>query len=96
MAEDARPEDLVSPGHVFPLRARAGGVLARAGQTEGSVDLARLAGLKPGAVICEIMRDDGTMARMPDLVEFAKTPRAQNRHHSRISSATACARARPR
>ena len=73
MADDARPEDLVSPGHVFPLRARAGGVLARAGQTEGSVDLARLAGLKPGAVICEIMRDDGTMARMPDLVEFART-----------------------
>jgi 3,4-dihydroxy 2-butanone 4-phosphate synthase / GTP cyclohydrolase II len=72
IAEDARPEDLVSPGHVFPLRARAGGVLARAGQTEGSVDLARLAGLKPGAVICEIMRDDGTMARMPDLVKFAE------------------------
>ncbi|WP_165075905.1 MULTISPECIES: bifunctional 3,4-dihydroxy-2-butanone-4-phosphate synthase/GTP cyclohydrolase II [unclassified Desulfovibrio] len=72
VADGARPEDLVSPGHVFPLRAKAGGVLARTGQTEGSVDLARLAGLKPAAVICEIMRDDGTMARMPDLEVFAK------------------------
>ena len=71
VADGARPEDLVSPGHVFPLRAKAGGVLARTGQTEGSVDLARLAGLKPAAVICEIMRDDGTMARMPDLEAFA-------------------------
>ncbi len=70
--DDAKPEDLVSPGHVFPLRAREGGVLVRAGQTEGSVDLARLAGLKPAAVICEIMKDDGTMARMPDLEEFSK------------------------
>jgi len=70
--DDAKPEDLVSPGHVFPLRARRGGVLFRAGQTEGSVDLARLAGLKPAAVICEIMKDDGTMARMPDLEVFAK------------------------
>ncbi len=69
--DDAKPEDLVSPGHVFPLRARRGGVLFRAGQTEGSVDLARLAGLKPAAVICEIMKDDGTMARMPDLEKFA-------------------------
>ncbi len=60
------------PGHVFPLRARAGGVLRRAGQTEGAVDLARLAGLKPAGVICEIMNDDGTMARMPDLVRFAR------------------------
>jgi len=67
-----RPEDLVSPGHVFPLRARKGGVLVRAGQTEGSVDLARLAGLKPAGVICEIMNDDGTMARMPELQVFAK------------------------
>jgi 3,4-dihydroxy 2-butanone 4-phosphate synthase/GTP cyclohydrolase II len=72
VAEDARPEDLVQPGHVFPLRARRGGVLFRTGQTEGSVDLARLAGLKPAAVICEIMKDDGTMARMPDLEVFAE------------------------
>ena len=69
--EDARPDDLVTPGHVFPLRAKAGGVLTRAGQTEGSVDLARLAGLKPAAVICEIMKEDGTMARLPDLEIFA-------------------------
>ena len=68
----ARPEDLARPGHVFPLRARPGGVLQRAGQTEGSVDLARLAGLFPAGVICEIMNDDGTMARVPQLVEFAK------------------------
>jgi 3,4-dihydroxy 2-butanone 4-phosphate synthase / GTP cyclohydrolase II len=73
VADDAKPEDLVSPGHVFPLRARKGGVLVRTGQTEGSVDLARLAGLKPAAVICEIMNDDGTMARMPDLEKFAAT-----------------------
>ena len=64
--------DIVSPGHVFPLIAREGGVLVRAGHTEASVDLARLAGLLPAAVICEIMNDDGTMARMPDLVPFAK------------------------
>ncbi len=67
-----RPEDLVRPGHVFPLRARPGGVLQRAGQTEGSVDLARLSGLYPAGVICEIMNDDGTMARVPELIEFAK------------------------
>ncbi len=66
------PEDLARPGHVFPLRARPGGVLQRAGQTEGSVDLARLAGLHPAGVICEIMNDDGTMARVPQLMEFAK------------------------
>ena len=72
IADDTKPHDLSRPGHVFPLRARDGGVLRRAGQTEGSVDLARLAGLKPAAVICEIMKDDGTMARMPDLVEFAR------------------------
>ncbi|MFO0652533.1 MAG: 3,4-dihydroxy-2-butanone-4-phosphate synthase [Polyangiales bacterium] len=71
VAPDAKPEDLVSPGHVFPLRARPGGVLQRTGQTEGSVDLARLAGLAPSGVICEIMNDDGTMARMPDLERFA-------------------------
>ncbi len=69
--ERTKPEDLVSPGHIFPLRAREGGVLVRSGQTEGSVDLARLAGLKPAAVICEIMNEDGTMARMPDLEIFA-------------------------
>jgi len=72
VADEARPEDLVQPGHVFPLRARRGGVLFRTGQTEGSVDLARLAGLKPAAVICEVMKDDGTMARMPDLEVFAE------------------------
>lgn len=67
------PEDLARPGHVFPLRAKTGGVLQRAGQTEGSVDLARLAGLMPAGVICEIMNDDGTMSRVPQLMEFAKT-----------------------
>jgi len=72
IADDAKPQDLVRPGHIFPLRARDGGVLRRAGQTEGSVDLARLAGLKPAGVICEIMNDDGTMARMADLVGFAR------------------------
>ena len=66
-----RPQDLLRPGHVFPLRARKGGVLKRAGQTEASVDLAALAGLTPAGVICEIMNDDGTMARVPDLVAFA-------------------------
>jgi 3,4-dihydroxy 2-butanone 4-phosphate synthase/GTP cyclohydrolase II len=69
---ETRAEDLAKPGHVFPLRARPGGVLQRAGQTEGSVDLARLAGMYPAGVICEIMSDDGTMARMPELLEFAK------------------------
>jgi len=64
--------DLVMPGHIFPLRAREGGVLVRAGQTEGSVDLARLAGLKPAGIICEIMNDDGSMARLPDLIPFAQ------------------------
>src|SRR6266581_5125986 len=65
-----RPSDLARPGHVFPLRALKGGVLVRAGQTEASVDLARLAGLIPAGIICEIMRDDGTMARVPDLIHF--------------------------
>jgi 3,4-dihydroxy 2-butanone 4-phosphate synthase/GTP cyclohydrolase II len=73
IADDAKPNDLARPGHVFPLRAREGGVLRRAGQTEGSADLARLAGLKPAGVICEIMKDDGTMARLPDLVEFGQS-----------------------
>ena len=67
-----RPADLVRPGHVFPLRARKGGVLVRAGQTEASVDLARLAGLVPAGIICEIMKEDGTMARVPDLAEFCR------------------------
>ncbi len=68
-----RPADLARPGHVFPLRARKGGVLVRAGQTEASVDLARLAGLVPAGIICEIMKDDGSMARVPDLIEFCQT-----------------------
>ncbi|OGQ72412.1 MAG: bifunctional 3,4-dihydroxy-2-butanone 4-phosphate synthase/GTP cyclohydrolase II [Deltaproteobacteria bacterium RIFCSPLOWO2_12_FULL_60_16] len=71
IADDAVPEDLVTPGHIFPLRAKKGGVLVRAGQTEGSVDLARLAGLKSAGVICEVMNDDGTMARLPDIEKFA-------------------------
>ena len=79
VADDkAKPDDFVRPGHIFPLRAKPGGVLVRTGQTEGSVDLARLAGLKPAAVICEIMNDDGTMARMPDLEVFAE------KHHMKI------------
>jgi len=72
IADNAKSEDIVSPGHVFPLRAKKGGVLVRTGQTEGSVDLSRLAGMKPAGVICEIMKDDGTMARMPDLDIFAE------------------------
>jgi 3,4-dihydroxy 2-butanone 4-phosphate synthase/GTP cyclohydrolase II len=72
VADDAKPSDLVRPGHVFPLRGRSGGVMVRAGQTEGSIDLARLAGLKPAGVICEIMDEDGTMARMPALEKFSK------------------------
>lgn len=74
------PGELVSPGHVFPLTARDGGVLIRAGHTEAAVDVAKLAGLNPSGVICEIMNDDGTMARMPDLVEFAR------RHHLKIGT----------
>ncbi len=72
IADDAKPSDLVKPGHIFPLRARNGGVMVRVGQTEGSVDLARLAGMKPSGVICEIMDDDGTMARMPSLEKFSE------------------------
>lgn len=72
VADDAKPSDLVKPGHIFPLRARNGGVMVRVGQTEGSVDLARLAGLKPAGVICEIMDEDGTMARMPALEQFSQ------------------------
>jgi 3,4-dihydroxy-2-butanone 4-phosphate synthase len=77
--------DIVTPGHVFPLRAREGGVLERGGQTEASVDLARLAGLTPAAMICEVMNDDGTMARLPDLEEFGA------RHRIRIVSVQALA-----
>jgi 3,4-dihydroxy 2-butanone 4-phosphate synthase/GTP cyclohydrolase II len=72
VADDAQPTDLVRPGHVFPLRGRNGGVMVRAGQTEGSIDLARLAGLKPAGVICEVMDEDGSMARMPALEEFSE------------------------
>ncbi len=77
IADDVAPSDLVSPGHVFPLRARSGGVLVRSGQTEGAVDLARLAGLKAAGVICEIMNEDGTMARLPQLIELARENRLQ-------------------
>lgn len=69
---DVVPKDIISPGHIFPLRARRGGVLVRAGQTEGSVDLARLAGMSPAGVICEVMNEDGTMARLPDLIKMAE------------------------
>lgn len=72
VAKNARPEDLVTPGHIFPLRAKRGGTLVRTGHTEGSVDLMRLAKQTPASVICEIMNDDGTMARMPDLLRFAE------------------------
>lgn len=68
----AKPMDVITPGHIFPIRAQTGGVLRRAGHTEGSVDLARLAGLNPAAVICEVMKDDGSMARVPDLIDFAR------------------------
>jgi 3,4-dihydroxy 2-butanone 4-phosphate synthase/GTP cyclohydrolase II len=80
IADDAKASDLVRPGHVFPLRARDGGVLVRAGQTEGAVDLARLAGLKPAGVICEIMNEDGSMARVPQLLEFCQ------KHNLKIAS----------
>jgi 3,4-dihydroxy 2-butanone 4-phosphate synthase/GTP cyclohydrolase II len=80
IADKARPSDLVRPGHIFPLRSRDGGCLVRAGQTEGAVDLARLAGLKPAAVICEIMNEDGTMARIPQLLKFCK------KHELKITS----------
>jgi 3,4-dihydroxy 2-butanone 4-phosphate synthase / GTP cyclohydrolase II len=73
VARDAKPADIVQPGHIFPIKAEAGGVLMRAGHTEAGCDLARMAGCSPAAVICEIMKDDGTMARLPDLFEFART-----------------------
>ena len=72
VADDAKSTDLVRPGHVFPLRVRQGGVLVRAGQTEGAVDLMRLAGLKPAGVICEVMNEDGSMARVPELLQFCE------------------------
>jgi 3,4-dihydroxy 2-butanone 4-phosphate synthase/GTP cyclohydrolase II len=72
VAKNAKPSDIVQPGHIFPLKAQKGGVLMRAGHTEAGCDFAELAGLTPAAVICEIMKDDGTMARLPDLIEFAK------------------------
>ena len=77
VADGATAQDIVSPGHIFPLRARDGGVLVRAGQTEGSVDLARLAGCVPAGVICEIMNDDGTMSRLPQLLDFAQSHQLQ-------------------
>jgi 3,4-dihydroxy 2-butanone 4-phosphate synthase/GTP cyclohydrolase II len=80
IADDAKSADLVRPGHVFPLRCRTGGVLVRAGQTEGAVDLARLAGLKPAGVICEIMNEDGSMARVPQLLDFCE------KHNLKIAS----------
>src|SRR3989339_623743 len=78
VANGARPNDLVSPGHVFPIIAKRGGVLVRTGQTEGSVDLARIAGLKPAAVICEIMTEDGNMAKLPELRKFSE------KHHLKV------------
>ena len=80
---ESRPRDLVQPGHVFPLKSRAGGVLERAGQTEAAVDLARLAGLNPAGVICEVMNDDGTMARVPELVEYCARHGLQHDHGRR-------------
>ena len=80
IADDAKPSDLVRPGHVFPLRAREGGILVRAGQTEGAVDLMRLAGLKPAGVVCEIMNEDGSMARVPELLKFCE------KHNFKIAS----------
>lgn len=73
VARDARPDDIVQPGHIFPITAKEGGVLVRAGHTEAGCDLARMAGLEPASVICEVLKDDGTMARLPDLIEFGRT-----------------------
>ena len=72
VARDAKPDDIVQPGHIFPITAKAGGVLVRAGHTEAGCDLAQMAGLEPSSVICEILKDDGSMARLPDLIEFAR------------------------
>ena len=89
IADDAKPVDLARPGHIFPLRAREGGVLRRAGQTEGSMDLARLAGLKSAGVICEVMNDDGSMARMNDLLDIQPRARHQGRHDCRLDPISA-------
>ena len=83
VAPKARPEDLRQPGHIFPLMAQPGGVLTRAGHTEAGCDLARLAGFSPAAMIVEILNDDGTMARRPDLERFARHARLEDRHHRR-------------
>ena len=88
----SKPADLVQPGHIFPLRARPGGVLQRSGQTEAAVDLARLAGLIPAGVVCEIMKDDGTMARVPDLIEYCARARAEDDHGRRPDRVPAPAR----
>src|SRR5207253_10598892 len=80
VALNAQPTDIVQPGHIFPVMAQPGGVLARAGHTEAGCDLTALAGLTPAAVICEILKDDGTMARLPDLIEFA------HEHHIKIGT----------
>ena len=91
IADQAKPTDLHRPGHVFPLRAAEGGVLARRGHTEASVDLARLSGFKPAGVICEITNDDGTMARAPEIIKFAKKIwlcSTNNRRFGGISSKT--------
>jgi 3,4-dihydroxy 2-butanone 4-phosphate synthase/GTP cyclohydrolase II len=82
IADETKPVDLVRPGHIFPLRARKGGVLVRAGQTEGAVDLMRLAGLKPAGVVCEVMNEDGSMARVPELLRFCE------KHNLKIVSIT--------
>ena len=80
VSPNARPDDLVTPGHIFPIKAQAGGVLTRAGHTEAGVDMARLCGFLPASVICEILKDDGSMARLPDLIEYAK------KHHLKIGT----------
>ena len=80
VSQNARPDDLVTPGHIFPIKAQAGGVLTRAGHTEAGVDMARLCGFLPASVICEILKDDGSMARLPDLIEYAK------KHHLKIGT----------
>ncbi len=89
---ESAPRDLVQPGHVFPLKAKPGGVLERTGQTEAAVDLARLAGLNPSGVICEIMNDDGTMARVDDLAGYCERARAEDGHGRRPDRLPAAAR----
>ena len=84
VASKARPEDIIQPGHIFPLMAQAGGVLVRAGHTEAGCDLASLAGLEPASVICEILKEDGTMARLPDLTIFLRNSEGR-RHHGAVA-----------